>query len=190
VRAHVDQGHLVEASRIIDLYADLPSMISASLEVPRALLAARRDDADAALAIVARFREERPGQLDRDVLDAAAVAADVHLMSGDADAALEELSCVLDFPASTWRGCASARRARALVALGRLDEARDLLDEVAGEVLPDQPAPSTLTYLLVRAMISEEPARSEALTRYDELVSGSPVIPWPRDAADRASSGA
>ena len=79
------------------------------------------------------------------------------------------------------------RQARACVALGEAQEAVRLLDSQAEYALDHDASPGTLTYLVTRAMLTNGDTRRAWLQEYDDRVAATGVLPWPRDAADRAA---
>ncbi len=188
-RAQAETGRLDAAHRTAQIAETVTMTVGARgfhvILLPAAMLATReRRDADA-LALVARYRATQ-SLVHADVLEAAALGADVMIAAGQPERALRELDCVAGYPTNSYRSIASARRARALVELGDLTQAEAVLDETAGELASGEASPGALTYWVTRALLAHGDRRTECLAEYDLLVSSTGVNPWPRDAADRA----
>ena len=188
--AQVECGRLVEARATLteierfglpDTYGYLPSW---------AQLLSREGRHDLAAELCIRYRPQGSGVHAR-ALEAAALAADCLMLCGRPDEAFAEVDWVSEHPPAIHRSLPAARRARLLVELGRRADAEEELERVRVELADeDEASPGVLTYLLTTAMLADDAGRAEALARYDKLVVATGVIPWPRDAADRAALAA
>lgn len=179
-------GHVEEARRIIHQLDLGPPGANAMPFVARGLLLAREGRHDEAMQSlgdalkVTMYVNERA--------QISSLAADVLLLEGRPAEALSLLAGAEHLATTAViRAMATTRLARARLAAGDVAESTRLLDVIGPEALRTHASPGALTYLLTRAMLTKGDRRRAWLQEYDDRVAATGVLPWPRDAADRAA---
>jgi hypothetical protein len=180
----VESGDVDGAEATLRLTETLFAAANASDEFVRAWIYLLRDEWDEALAAL----EPRQGPTSAFLSGRnASLTFDIHLMRGELRLAAQALKDMEGLYPSRWWTLPAARAARLAVAEGRPDDAAAWLERVAPLVSIGDASPGTLTYLLTRAMLADGEARRAWLQEYDDRVAATGVLPWPRDAADRAA---
>ncbi len=179
-----DCDDLARTRELADLVALLPfAAYVPSIPPALALLAMRESRYDDAvdIAVDVLTRSPLPSLQSAELV---LIGADALIQSHRPEAALGFLDRYRALAISQRLGPES-RRARTLFELGRLAETETELDICAPSISTEEASPSVLTYHLTRALLHDGERRQSHIRAYDNLLTATGVVPWPRDAADR-----
>ena len=184
----IDDGNLERGRELVEIITQLPfADYLPSVPPAMALLAMREGRLNDAIG-VATDALARTRNMTRYSAELMMIAVDALLLSQQPARALDYFDRH-PAEASAMELGPDPRRARVLYALGRLDEAEAHLDRCAPSISPRAASPTVLTYHLTCALVYADDRRAPHLRSYDELVTTTGVVPWPRDAADRQMFG-
>ncbi len=180
-------GKLDEADRVLGQLESMVFAANASHHLARGMVQMRRGELQESVESFATELTITPSA--GLVSQCRVLMADAFLLLSDPQEALRQLGNVDDAPLGVRRAGVHVALARVQIALGEVDAAILALDTAASGVVMDEAAPGTLTYLLTRAFTSPADQRLGWVQAYDDLVVATGALPWPREAADRASLG-